>query len=247
MTAKDLLSLHVPGHPLVLPNVWDADTARLVAEAGFPAVATSSVAVAATLGYADGEEATAGEMFAAAARISAVVDVPMTVDAESGYGLPASALAGMLAEVDAAGCNLEDTDQQAGERRSEQEQAALLAGLRSRAGDSLVINARIDSFLGAKDERAVLPDALSRARAYLDAGADCVYPIHVKSTEVLAEFVAAVAPAPVNVTYLPGGPDLTALAGLGVARVSLGGGLWKASRQWLTRALGDIAVGTMPY
>src|SRR5690606_13622754 len=84
VTARDLLDLHVPGRPLVLPNIWDADTARLVVEAGFPAVATSSVAVAATLGYSDGEEATAAEMFAAAGRIVAAVDVPVTVDAESG-------------------------------------------------------------------------------------------------------------------------------------------------------------------
>lgn len=250
MTARDLLDLHVPGRPLVLPNIWDADTARLVVEAGFPAVATSSVAVAATLGYSDGEEATAAEMFAAAGRIVAAVDVPVTVDAESGYGLPPSALAELLFDVDAAGCNIEDTDQQERRRREPREQAVFLAKLRDSVGDGVVINARIDTFLATDSEeaeRAALPDAVERARAYLDAGADCVYPIHVRSAAVLEEFVSAVAPAPVNATYLRGGPDLGQLAELGVARISLGGGLWQAVRHWLARKLADVAAGTAPY
>lgn len=247
MTAKALRELHVPGKPLVLPNAWDADTARLVVDAGFPVVATSSAAVAAVLGYADGEEATAGEMFAAAARISAVIDVPMTVDAESGYGLPATALVDLLFEADAVGCNIEDTDQQSGQRRSGSEQAALLAAMRERAGDGLVINARIDSFLSDQTDRDALPDALARAQSYLDAGADCLYPIHVKDPDVLGEFVIAVAPAPVNATYLPGGPSLATMAELGVARVSLGAGLWRASQHWLKGTLRDLAAGTPPY
>ena len=88
MTAALLRSLHVPGKPLVLPNAWDPGTAKLVVEAGFPVVATSSAAVAESLGYPDHQGAPAGEMFAAAARIVRAVDVPVTVDAESGYGLP---------------------------------------------------------------------------------------------------------------------------------------------------------------
>jgi 2-methylisocitrate lyase-like PEP mutase family enzyme len=247
VTAKDLLDLHVPGRPLLLPNAWDADTAKLVVDAGFPVVATSSAAVAAVLGYDDGEEASVGEMFAAAARISAVISVPLTVDAESGYGLAPGELVDRLFEVDAVGCNLEDTDQQAGQRRGGSEQAALLAAVRERAGDGLVINARIDSFLGTDDHRAALPDALARARSYLDAGADCLYPIFLKSPELLAEFVEAVAPAPVNVSYLPGGPDLAELAELGVARISLGAGLWRASQHWLKGALQGIAAGKPPY
>lgn len=247
MTAQDLLSLHVPGRPLVLPNVWDADSARLVLAAGFPVVATSSVAVAGVLGYDDGEQASPGEMFDAAARIAAVVDAPLSVDAESGYGLPPGELVDRLLEVDAVGCNVEDTDQQRGERRSGAEQAAFLAAMRERAGAALVINARIDSFLGAADERSALPDAVERARRYLDAGADCVYPIHLRSADVLAEFVAAVRPARVNATYLPGGPDLPTLAEAGVARVSLGGGLWQAARSWLTDVLEALAAGHPPY
>lgn len=110
MSAEALRALHVPGKPLFLPNAWDADTARLVEEAGFPVVATSSVAVAAALGYPDGEAAPAEEMFAAAARIARAVSVPVTVDAESGYGLPGREFAERLLATGAVGCNYEDTD-----------------------------------------------------------------------------------------------------------------------------------------
>ncbi|GAB3476072.1 isocitrate lyase/PEP mutase family protein [Amycolatopsis cihanbeyliensis] len=247
MTAERLRALHVPADPLVLPNAWDADTARLVAAAGFPVVATSSVAVAAALGYPDGGKAPAGEMFAAAGRIVRAAEVPVTVDAESGYGLPAAELAGRLLDTGAVGCNIEDTDHGRGAIRSPGEQAELIGSLREHAGDGLVLNARIDVFLGAEDENAVLADAIGRARGYLAAGADCVYPIHVRSPEVLASFVGAVRPAPVNATYLPGGPDLAELGRLGVARISLGGGLWYAARTWLEGTLATIAKGTVPY
>ncbi|MPY80853.1 MAG: isocitrate lyase/phosphoenolpyruvate mutase family protein [Actinophytocola sp.] len=250
MSAERLRVLHVPGDPLVLPNAWDADSARLVVDAGFPVVATSSAAVAASLGYADGEQVSPGEMFDVAARIAAAVDVPLTVDVESGYGLSALELADRLAETDAAGCNIEDTDQQEGRRRSAAENAALLASVKEHSGDLLVVNARIDSFLGARgvdDERAALPDAVERARAYLDAGADCVYPIHVRSADVLGEFVSAVSPAPVNATYLPDGPDLAMLTKLGVARVSLGTGLWRLARARISGALSALAESASPF
>ncbi|WP_024877281.1 isocitrate lyase/PEP mutase family protein [Saccharomonospora piscinae] len=242
--AQLLRALHVPGDPLVLPNVWDADTARLVVAAGFPVVATSSVALAHSLGHADGERAPAEAMFAAAARISAAVDVPVTVDAESGYGLPPRELATRLLETGAVGCNIEDTDPRRGARRPADEQAALLASLRDAVGDGFVLNARIDSFLDCDtdDQRAALSDATSRARCYLDAGADAVYPIHATDPQVIATLVRELDPAPVNVTMLPGGPGLTELAGLGVARISLGGGMWTVARNALTRFLGDLAA-----
>ncbi|WP_034270431.1 isocitrate lyase/PEP mutase family protein [Haloechinothrix halophila] len=250
MSAQRLRALHIPGDPLVLPNAWDADSARLVVEAGFPVVATSSAAVAASLGYSDGEQVSPDEMFDVAARITAAVDVPLTVDVESGYGLSALELADRLAEADAAGCNIEDTDQQEGRRRSADENAALLASVKEHSGELLVVNARIDSFLGAQgaeEERAALPDAIERARAYLDAGADCVYPIHVRSPEVLGEFVSAVSPALVNATYLPDGPDLAMLTKLGVARVSLGTGLWRLAQARISSALSALAGGASPF
>src|SRR6266508_6291331 len=109
-TRCDLLrSLQRPGDPLLLPNAWDVATARAVVAAGFPVVATTSGAVAATLGYEDHQGAPADEMLAAAARIARSVDVPVTVDAEAGYGMAPGDLVDALFAVGAAGCNLEDT------------------------------------------------------------------------------------------------------------------------------------------
>ncbi|OLZ57617.1 isocitrate lyase/PEP mutase family protein [Amycolatopsis keratiniphila] len=247
MTAARLRELHVAGRPLLLPNAWDADSARLVEAAGFPVVATSSFAVAKVLGYEDGEDAPAEEMFAAAARIARAVSVPVTVDAEGGYGLEAGELAARLAEVGAVGCNYEDTDHVSDGVRPLEAQAGRVAELREAAGDALVINARVDVFLGASDERAVLDDAILRAKAYLEAGADCVYPIMVKSPEVLGEFVKAVAPGAVNAAPMPSGPDLSALAALGVARISLGTGLWKSARADLRAKLAELTAGKLPY
>lgn len=247
MTAARLRDLHVPGSPLLLPNAWDAASARLVEAAGFPVVATSSGAVAESLGYADAEAAPVAEMFDAARRIARSVALPVTVDAESGYGLPPAELAARLADTGAVGCNIEDTDHRAGGLVPTAQQAQRLAALHEAAGDDLVINARIDVFLGAPDEGARLAEAIERARAYLAAGAHCVYPILVRSPEVITAFVEAVAPAAVNVMYLPGGPDLVSLAKAGVARVSLGTGLWRHVKTSLATTLTDLAAGVAPY
>src|ERR687887_451067 len=127
----DLLrSLHRPGAPLLLPNAWDVATARAVVAAGFPVVATTSGGVAAALGYEDHEGAPTDEMLAAAARIARSVDVPVTVDAEAGYGMEPAALVAALKGVGAAGCNLEDTDHSTGELREREEQAAWLRRVR---------------------------------------------------------------------------------------------------------------------
>ncbi len=240
MTAALLRSLHVPGRPLLLPNAWDAASARLVSDAGFPVVATSSSAVADVLGYPDGNVTPPDEVFAAVARITRVVSVPVTVDVEGGYGLDADELAERLLESGAVGANLEDTDHRAGGLVALDAQAARLADLREAAGDGLVINARVDSFLRAEGQEAALPDAVERARAYLAAGADCVYPILVRDPAVLAAFTEAVAPAAVNATRLPDGPSLATLAELGIARISAGGGLWATARAAITRELAEF-------
>jgi 2-methylisocitrate lyase-like PEP mutase family enzyme len=237
VTAALLRSLHVPGTPLVLPNAWDAGTARLVVEAGFPVVATSSGAVAESLGYADHHGAPAGEMFAAAARIARTVDVPVTVDAEAGYGLAAAEFAARLAETGAVGCNLEDTDHGAGGLSPVSRQADYLAAVRA-AAPELVLNARVDAFAIAPDQEAVFDDAVSRARAYMAAGADCVYPILLRSVALLKSFVDAV-DAPVNVALLPG-MTIAELASAGVARISLGPGLWRFTQKVLRERLAEL-------
>ncbi|MGH3761527.1 isocitrate lyase/PEP mutase family protein [Actinophytocola sp.] len=241
-----LRALHVPGTPLLLPNAWDAASARLVAAAGFPVVATGSAAVAESLGYADHEGAPAAEMFAAAARIARAVDVPVTVDVEAGYGLGPAELADRLAEAGAAGCNLEDSDHDGGGLVDTTRQADRIAGLRA-ADPDLVINARVDVFMHAGDQHTVLREGVARAEAYLAAGADCVYPILVREADVLAAFVGAVRPAAVNALYLPDGADLAALGALGVARISLGPGLFRITQSYVEKSLRRLADGVAPY
>ena len=227
----DLLrSLHRPGAPLLLPNAWDVATARAVVAAGFTVVATTSVGVAATLGYAD-HEAPTDEMVAAAARIATSVEVPVTVDAEAGYGMEPAELVAALRSAGAAGCNLEDTDHTAGCLRDPERHAEWLKAVRQAAsadGYRLVINARVDVFFGPfladaepGTQEGLVPEALRRANAYLEVGADCVYPIALWETDALRRFTAEVR-GPVNVVRLPQTPSLAELAAVGVARVSWG-------------------------
>src|SRR3990170_3842632 len=148
----DLLrSLHRPGAPLLLPNAWDVATARAVVAAGFPVVATTSWGVAGTLGYEDHEAAPADEMLAAAARIARGVELPVTVDAEAGYGMDPAELVAALRSAGASGCNLEDTDHATDSLRDPDRHAEWLRAVRQAAsadGYRLVINARVDVFLG---------------------------------------------------------------------------------------------------
>ncbi len=228
----DLLrSLHRPGAPLLLPNAWDVATARAVVAAGFPVVATTSWGVAAALGYEDHEGAPADEMLAAAARIARGVEVPVTVDAEAGYGMEPAELVAALRSAGAAGCNLEDTDHAAGSLRDPDHHADWLRAVRQAAseeGYGLVINARIDVFLGPMlagagpgTQEELVPEALRRANAYFEAGVDCVYPIVLWETDALRRFTSEVR-GPVNVVRMPQAPSVAELAALGVARVSWG-------------------------
>jgi 2-methylisocitrate lyase-like PEP mutase family enzyme len=148
--ADALRALHVPGHPLVLPNAWDAASATMVIDAGFPVIATSSAATAAVLGYPDGEATPVEEVLAAVARIVRAVSVPVTVDFERGYRLPAAELVERFSGTGAVGLNLEDSDPATGEMTDPAQQADFLASVRQAAtstGLDLVINARTDSFL----------------------------------------------------------------------------------------------------
>src|SRR3954466_13189511 len=174
-----LRSLHRPGAPLLLPNAWDVATARAVVDAGFPVVATTSGGVAATLGYQDHEGAPGDEMLAVAARIASAVDVPVTVDAEAGYGMEPAELVAALRTVGAAGCNLEDSDYAAGSLRDPARHAEWLRAVREAAsaeGYPLVINARVDVFLhaflagaGPGTQEALVPEALRRGGGRTEA------------------------------------------------------------------------------
>jgi 2-methylisocitrate lyase-like PEP mutase family enzyme len=202
-----------------------------VVAAGFPVVATTSGGVAATLGYEDHEGAPSDEMLAAGARIARGVDVPVTVDAEAGYGMEPAELVAALRSMGAAGCNLEDSDYSAGSLRDPDRHAAWLGEVRQAASEErypLVINARIDVFLhpflagaGPGTQEELVPEALRRANAYLEAGVDCVFPITLYEPEALRRFMSEVR-GPVNIVRLPQAPSLAELAALGVARVSWG-------------------------
>jgi 2-methylisocitrate lyase-like PEP mutase family enzyme len=249
----DLLrSLHVPGTPLVLPNAWDVASARAVVAAGFPVVATTSGGVAASLGYEDHERAPGDEMLAAAGRIAGAVEVPVTVDAEAGYGIEPADLVAALKKMGAAGCNLEDTNHATGELRDPVEHAAWLRAVREAASDqsyALVINARIDVFLSAlasgseaRSQAELVSEALRRAHAYIGAGADCVFPVGLCERDALAAFISE-APGPVNVLRIPPAPSQTELAQLGVARVSYAGLLHHEAMAQFSRLLESVPTG----
>jgi 2-methylisocitrate lyase-like PEP mutase family enzyme len=247
----DLLrSLQVPGSPVVLPTAWDVASARSIVAAGFPAVATTSGGVAASLGYEDHEGAPGAEMLAAAARIARAIEVPTTVDAEAGYGLGPDEVVAALAAAGAAGCNLEDSDHAAGTLRDAGAHADWLHRIRTAADARaypLVLNARIDVFLAALAEGTpqgeLVAAALGRARAYHEAGVDCVYPIALRDANAIAAFVAD-APCPVNILPLPGGPGVAELAAAGVARISYASLLHRESVKLFEGRLRELAVET---
>ncbi|MDN3360002.1 isocitrate lyase/phosphoenolpyruvate mutase family protein [Actinomadura sp. DC4] len=252
--AARLRALHLGGRLLVLPNAWDAASARVLAGAGFSALATASYAVSDSLGYEDGEGAPPEEMFAAAARITRSVDVPVTVDAESGYGLAPAELAECLREAGAVGCNLEDTlhGEAAGGGHALADpkvQAGRVGALRE-ADPDLVINARTDVFdegaLPGTSPEEILEEAVTRCRLYLEAGADCVFPIAVTEEPVIGALVERI-PGPVSILYRPGMPPPSRLAELGVARVTFGPGLHRATMALLGELAGRLHDGAAPY
>jgi 2-methylisocitrate lyase-like PEP mutase family enzyme len=230
--AERLRALHHAAEPLVLANAWDASTARAVVAAGFEAVATTSSGVSAALGYADGEQTPADEMFAAVARIARAVEpVPVTADIEAGYRLaPAEVVARLLA-AGAVGCNYEDTDHSTGGLRDADEQVQRLKAIKrvaAASGVNLVLNARVDVFLRPSANGNVLEEALRRGRLYAEAGADCVFPIGAPDEASIEALVKGI-PAPLNVIPgFHGAPPLPRLRELGVRRISYAGRLHRA-------------------
>lgn len=249
--AGRLRALHVPGNPLVLPNAWDAASARMVEGGGFPVVATSSFATAGILGYDDGEAAPVQEVLASAARIARAVSVPVTVDFERGYRLAPAELVERFAATGAVGLNLEDSDPPSGEMIDAAEQADFLAAVRAAAeslGADLVINARTDAFVrraGTPEEQ--LAASIDRGARYLAAGADCVYPIAVGDPGMIRALVDGI-PGPVNVGYGQGDRSLADLASLGVARVSFGPALQlQLYKKFGSALFSAVASGENPF
>lgn len=210
---------------LLLPNVWDALSARLFVAAGFDALATTSAGVAWALGYPDGEIAPWKEVVAVTARVVGSAGVPVTADIEAGYGTTPVEVGAHVAEiiqVGAVGINLEDGLH--GPIRSTEDATARLRAAREaarREGVPIVLNARCDIFhLQQGEESTRFATAVERCNAYLAAGADCVYPFGLRDPATIAAFVKSVG-APVNITGRSGMPDAAALEGMGVARITI--------------------------
>jgi 2-methylisocitrate lyase-like PEP mutase family enzyme len=244
--AEVLRSLHDRTRILVLPNVWDAAGARIIEEAGFPAVATTSAGVAWTLGHPDGERISRDEMAEMVGRICRAVSVPVTADMESGYGPePAHVAATVRAVIDAGAVGLNLEDGRHGkpglwdiaiqvERLRAARAAAEAAGVR------VVINARTDVYLrgiGAESER--FDHAVRRANAYREAGADCLFIPGVRDAAVIGALARAVN-GPINILAGPGSPPIPELQKLGVARVSVGSGPMRAALTLLRRIAEDL-------
>jgi 2-methylisocitrate lyase-like PEP mutase family enzyme len=242
--AQALRALHRIGRPLLLVNIWDPAGAKRVVAAGSPVVATSSVAMAAARGGVDGNE-DRDEAFEQLRQIAAAVDVPVTADLEAGYDLGPDDLVDALLGAGAVGCNIEDTDHAVGGRLLDAgSRADYFAGIRAaaqRRGVGIVVNARIDAIIRhpERDPVAAMDEVLRRARLYLDAGVDCVYPISLRDPALVATVVKEL-DRPVNVN--PSDP-LSALAEAGAARISLGGGVHRWMMDELERRTRQLLAG----
>lgn len=227
--AADFAALHRGVVPLVLYNIWDAGSARAVAEAGARAIATGSWSVAAAQGYADGEALPLEALLRTARQIVAAVDVPVSVDFEGGYAVEMEALAEnvrALVGTGVVGINFEDqvvggAGLHACDLQVRRIQAVRQAAEAERV--ALFINARTDIFLqsAAADHAGLIEAACARGRAYAEAGGDGFF-VPGLVDPALIEALCAAVPLPVNVLKTPSAPDLATLAGCGVARISHG-------------------------
>ena len=241
-------SLHVPGDPLVVFNIWDAGSAKAVAGAGAKAIATGSYGVACARGSADGENLSLDVALANLAEIVGVIDLPVSIDMEAGYGADAAAVGRSVQRArgaGAAGINMED--------RLPGENDLLPADLAAEriaaaAATGLFVNARCDTFRGrdvATDGDALVAATLERARAYADAGADGLFVPFLADARCIGAICEG-SPLPVNVLWSKPCGDRAALARLGVARISHGHQPWAAAMAWLGEQAEAVLDGSVP-
>ncbi|MCV7225622.1 isocitrate lyase/PEP mutase family protein [Mycolicibacterium komossense] len=224
--ADALLALHQPGNPVLLPTVWDAWSADLSVAAGFAALTVGSHPVADSIGKEDGEGMAFEDLLTRVGQITAKVDVPISVDVESGYGLPAEELISGLLRAGAVGLNIEDTVHKEGKRlRSSSEHAALVGALRTAAdaaGVHVVVNARTDLFIRSDgDDTDRVDRAIARLKEAAEAGADSLYPVGRHTPDVMRRLTGEL-PLPVNAIALPESDDPASFGPLGVGRISFG-------------------------
>jgi len=261
--AEKLRKLHLGPRILALPNAWDAVSARILEELGFPAIATSSAAMAFSLGYPDGQRISRGEMLDAVVRITGAVRVPVTADLESGYGKTPEEIAEFtkaMAASGAVGLNFEDVT--GDDETSHVEMGLQVKKIRAiretsaALGVPVVINARTDIYLmpiGPEETR--FERTVERLRAYRKADADCLFAPGVCDREIIGRLVKALG-APLNILASPGCPSLKELEELGVARVSAGssamraamGAFQQVAKDWLAHGTYDsLTQVTVPY
>ena len=241
--AAQFAALHRKGDPVVLYNAWDAGSAKVIAGAGAKAIATGSYSVAGAMGFDDKENLPLDLVLDNCRRIVRAVDLPVTLDFESGYAVEHDALKRNIEAVIAAGAigiNFEDQAMGVGGLHPIAAQAARVAAVREAADKAcpgFVINARCDVFL--QSDRAThashIPAWLERGRAYADAGADVLFAPGLVDAELIGQLVEA-SPRPVNILVFPGAPDIPTMRKLGVARISYGGGPWRVAMQALEAA-----------
>lgn len=242
--AKTFAALHVKGAPLVLWNVWDAGSAKAVADAGAAAVATGSWSVAAAQGYADGEDLPLEDVLRVAGQIVGAVDVPVSVDFEGGYALDPAAMADNLTkllETGVVGINVEDRVVGGTGLHAVADHAARLAALRGAAeaaGVDLFINARTDVFFqgkGAPPAAELMGEALDRAAAYREAGASGLFVPGLSDMALIGQMAEQA--LPLNVMRMGDKISVADYASAGAARISHGPGPYIAAMQAVAAAV----------
>ncbi len=245
--ADQLRKLHTGGRILILPNAWDVASARIFEDLGYPAIATTSAGIAASLGYPDGQHISRDEMLDTVGRIARAVHVPVTADLEAGYGPTTDdmvATVKAMAAAGAVGMNLEDiTGSDESTHVDLATQVEKIHAIR-RTGESigvpLVLNARTDIYLvpiGPAETR--FERTVERLRAYRHAGADCLFAPGVKDADTIAKLVRAI-DGPLNILLSAGAPTIRELEQMGVARASAGSGVMRASLGYARRVAREL-------
>jgi 2-methylisocitrate lyase-like PEP mutase family enzyme len=245
--AETFRAMHMGETPVLLANVWDVASARIVEDTGLPAIATTSAGIAFAQGYPDGQKILGAEMIAAIARIVDAVNVPVTADVEAGYGHrpeDAAKTAANVIQSGAVGMNFEDATGDSSHPLTDLPlQLERIRAIRETAGKlavPLVLNARTDVYLLQIGEPAKRYDeAIRRLVAFRDAGADCVFVPGVRDVETIKRVVADLK-CPVNILAVAGSPSVSELVQMGVKRVSLGSGPMRAAMGLLSRVAEEL-------
>ena len=239
--AQSFKQLHQPGNPIVLFNIWDAGSAKAVAESGARAIATGSAPVAMANGFPDGEQFPLDDALVVATRILSIVDLPLTMDLEGGYGSSPEEVAASVRramEIGVVGFNFEDQIVGGSGLYAIEEQTKRLVAARAAADEGGIngfLNARTDIFLKAKPDGhsdSMVTEAIERAKAFEQAGADGFFApgmVNEAQIETLCKAVAL----PVNMIVLPHTPTQEKFAELGAARISYGPTPYKSMISWL--------------